>query len=83
MAGESFASRVGLSIANSLGLPELIAKSSDEYVEKVIFYTKNLDKLSIIKNKIRNQKKCGDFFNQKLFVKQLEEQYVNCFNSYK
>tara|TARA_B100000886_G_scaffold321046_1_gene262970 strand:- start:522 stop:2414 length:1893 start_codon:yes stop_codon:yes gene_type:complete len=83
LAGESFASRVGLSIANSLGLPELIARSTDDYIEKVIFYTKNLDKLSIIKNQIRKQKKCGDFFNQKLFVKQLEEQYVNCFNSNK
>ena len=82
LAGESFASRVGLSIANFLGLPELIAKSSDEYVEKVIFYTKNLDKLSIIKNQIRKQKKCGDFFNQKLFVKNLEEQYINCIKSY-
>ena len=82
-AGESFASRVGLSIANFLGLPELIAKSSDEYVEKVIFYTENLDKLSIIKNQIRKQKMDGDFFNQKLFVKQLEDQYINCFNIYK
>ena len=83
LAGESFASRVGLSIANSLGLPELVANSLDEYIEKVIFYTKNLDKLSIIKNQIRKQKNCGDFFNQKLFVKQLEEQYLNCINSYK
>ena len=82
-SGESFASRVGLSIANSIGLPELIAKSSDEYVEKVIFFIKNLDKLSIVKNQIRQQKKFGDFFNQKLFVKQLEEQYVNCINSCK
>jgi predicted O-linked N-acetylglucosamine transferase (SPINDLY family) len=83
LAGESFASRVGLSIANSLGLPELVANSLDEYIEKVIFYTKNLDKLSIIKNQIRKQKNYGDFFNQKLFVKQLEEQYLNCINSYK
>ena len=83
LAGESFASRVGLSIANSLGLPELVANSLDEYIEKVIFYTNNLDKLSIIKNQIRKQKNSGDFFNQKLFVKQLEEQYLNCINSYK
>lgn len=82
-SGESFASRVGSSIANSIGLPELIAKTSDEYVEKVIFYTKNLDKLSIIKNHIKKQKMFGNFFNQKLFVKQLEEQYVNSINSYK
>ena len=67
----------------SLGLSELIAKSTDEYVEKVIFYTKNIDKLAILKNQIRKQKKEGDFFNQKLFVNQLEEKYKSCINNFK
>ena len=83
LAGESFASRVGASILNSLGLSELIAKSIDEYIEKVIFYTKNFDKLAILRNQIRKQKKEGDFFNQKLFVNQLEENYKNCVRSFK
>ena len=83
LAGESFASRVGASILYSLGLSELIAKSTDEYIEKIIFYTKNFDKLAIIKNQIRKQKKEGDFFNQKLFVNQLEEKYKNCVRSFK
>ena len=83
LAGESFASRVGASILYSLGLSELIAKSTDEYIEKVIFYTKNIDKLAILKNQIRKQKKEGDFFNQKLFVNQLEEKYKSCINNFK
>ena len=83
LAGESFASRVGASILYSLGLSELIAKSKDEYVEKVIFYTKNIDKLAILKNQISKQKKEGDFFNQKLFVNQLEEKYKSCINNFK
>ena len=83
LAGESFASRVGASILNSLGLSELIAKSTDEYIEKVIFYTKNFHKLAILKNQIRKQKKEGDFFNQKLFVNQLEENYKSCIKRFK
>ena len=77
MPGESFASRVGASILYNLGLSELVAKSTDEYVEKVIFYTKNIDELEILKNKIRKQKIDGDFFDQKLFVNQLEDKYIN------
>ena len=83
LAGESFASRVGASILYSLGLSELIAKSKEEYIEKIIFYTQNLDKLAIIKNQIRKQKKEGDFFNQKLFVNHLEEKYKSCVKSFK
>ena len=65
----------------SLGLSELIAKSKDEYIDKIIFYTKNLDKLETLKNQIIKQKKEGDFFNQKLFVNQLEEKFRDCVNS--
>ena len=82
LVGQSFASRVGASILNSLGLPELIATSSDEYVEKVVFYSQNMDKLAILKNKIKKQKKDCDFFDQKLFVTNLEEKYRNLKNRF-
>ena len=82
LVGESFASRVGASILYSLGLSELIANSSDEYFQKVVFYSQNMDKLAIIKNKIRQQKKDGDFFNQKLFTTSLEEKYRNLINNF-
>ena len=82
LAGKSFASRVGASILHSLDLSELIANSSDEYFQKVVFYTQNMDKLAIIKDKIRQQKKESDFFDQKLFTISLEKKYRNLINSF-
>ena len=70
-----FASRVGGSILHSLGLDELICESHDEYVDKVIFYSLNKEKLKKIKNKIKLEKKVGGFFDQKKFTKDLEKTY--------
>ena len=83
LAGESFASRVGTSILNSLDLRELITYSEDEYIEKVLFFIENVDQLLIVKDKIKRQKKDGDFFNQNLFVKQLERKFIELRNSFK
>ena len=83
LSGESFASRVGTSILNSLDLRELITYSEDEYIEKVLFFIENVDQLLIVKDKIKRQKKDGDFFNQNLFVKQLERKFIELRNSFK
>ena len=83
LLGKSFSSRVGGSILHSLGLDELICKSRDEYIEKVIFYSSNKQKLKELKNKINNQKETGEFFNQKLFTKNLEEAYEFMLGIYK
>ena len=75
--GKSFSSRVGGSILRSLDLDELICNSNEEYIEKVVFYSSNKQKLEVLKNKIKSQKKSGIFFNQKVFTKNLEEVYEN------
>ena len=77
LLGKSFSSRVGGSILHSLDLDELICKSVEEYIEKVVFYSSNRQKLEVLKNKINSQKKSGIFFNQKVFTKNLEEVYEN------
>ena len=77
LLGKSFSSRVGGSILHSLELDELICNSIEEYVEKVVFYSSNKQKLEVLKNKINIQKKSGIFFNQKVFTKNLEEVYEN------
>ena len=77
LMGESFSSRVGGSILHSLDLDELICNSIEEYIEKVVFYSSNKQKLEVLKNKIKSQKKSGIFFNQKVFTKNLEEIYEN------
>ena len=75
LIGESFASRVGGSILHSLDLDDLICRSHEEYIEKVVFYSSEKEKLMILKNKIKSQKKTAEFFNQELFTKNLEEVY--------
>ena len=77
LLGKSFSSRVGGSILHSLDLDELICNSIEEYIEKVVFYSSNKQKLEVLKNKINIQKKSGIFFNQKVFTKNLEEVYEN------
>ena len=77
LLGKSFSSRVGGSILHSLDLDELICNSISEYVEKIVFYSSNKQELKVLKNKIKNQKKSGVFFNQKVFTKNLEEVYEN------
>ena len=73
LLGKSFSSRVGGSILHALDLDDLICKSCGEYIEKVVFYSSNKEKLKFLKNKIKSQKKTAEFFNQKLFTKNLEE----------
>mgnify|MGYP005737684071 FL=1 len=77
LLGKSFSSRVGGSILNALALDELICNSIEEYIEKVVFYSSNKQKLKVLKNTIKSQKKSGIFFNQKVFTKNLEEVYEN------
>ena len=77
LLGKSFSSRVGGSILHNLDLDELICSSSDEYIEKVLFYSSNRQKLNAIKNKINNQKQTGVFFNQEIFTRNLEKAYEN------
>ena len=81
LLGNSFSSRVGGSILHALDLDELICKSCEEYIEKVVFYCSNKQKLEVLRNKIKIQKKNGDFFNQKLFTKNLEKVYENILKS--
>ena len=72
LVGKSFSSRVGGSILHSLNLDELICDSSEQYIEKVVFYSSNINKLKRLKTKINNLKKTAEFFNQKVFTKNLE-----------
>ncbi len=64
-------------IIHNLDLDELICSSSDEYIEKVLFYASNRQELNSVKNKIHNQKQKGVFFNQEIFTKNLEKAYEN------
>ncbi len=70
LVGDSFVSRMGLSILSSVGLADMCAYSIDEYENKAIFYSKNQDRLFEIRNKL-------DIFNntQKKNIKSYTKYY--------
>ena len=72
LQGKNFASRVSASILRSIGLEELIAKTINEYKQKVIFYSKNPNEINVLKNKLSKLKSNGELFNTETFTIKLE-----------
>ena len=70
--GDSFKSRVSASILKSIGFNELIAKNKDEYIDKVIYYSRNKSELNKLKIRLKNLKKKGKLFNTLEFVHNYE-----------
>ena len=73
LEGNSFASRVSSSILNSIGFEELIAKTKDEYIEKVVFYSKNKNELNKFRKRLLKLKSENALFNTKEFVLNFEK----------
>ena len=72
LEGNSFKSRVSASILKSIGFDELIAKNKDEYIDKVIFYSRNKSELKKLEIRLKNLKKKGNLFNTLEFVHNYE-----------
>lgn len=73
--GNNVASRGASSILKALDMPELIAYSVDEYIEKSLHYAKNPEALKSIREKIISNKSTKPLFNSKNFVGHLETAY--------
>lgn len=55
LAGEAHASRVGASLMNAIGAPELIARTKDEYVEKAVALGKDAARRSAYHASLRER----------------------------
>ncbi len=73
--GKSFSSRVGLSLLKNLSLDEFITNNEKDYQEKAIYFSKNIDKLKELKQKLKLNIKTTPLFNSKLYTKNLEDLY--------
>ena len=80
LEGNSFASRVSSSILKSIGFEALIAKTKDEYIEKVLFYSKNKNELNKLKRRLLKLKSEHALFNTKEFVLNFEKVLKNIKN---
>jgi predicted O-linked N-acetylglucosamine transferase (SPINDLY family) len=73
--GESFASRVAASLLNAIELPELIARTQEEYEAKAIELGNNPEKLRTIKSKLEGNKLNTTLFKTKQFTRYIEAAY--------
>ena len=78
--GEGFASRVAASLVHAVGLSVLVKNSQSEYEEFAIGLGKSIDKLTIIKNRLKLNLKEAYLFDTRRFTKNLEDLYQEVFN---
>jgi protein O-GlcNAc transferase len=75
LSGNSHASRVGTSILSNIGLPELIAKSRDKYLEIAINLSKDLKSLQSLRKKCRHMMLHSPLTEAKQFTVNLQQCY--------
>ncbi len=80
--GSTFPGRVAASLLNSIGLPELITYSNDEYVYRAIELALNPSKLDLLKNRLLTNRQSCSLFNSKKFVEDLESAYKIAFDRF-
>jgi predicted O-linked N-acetylglucosamine transferase (SPINDLY family) len=83
LCGESFASRVGASLLNTLNMNELIAYSETEYVNKAYNLSVNKKKITELKQELLKPFTISKLFNSKLYVEKIEKAYVEIYEMLK
>ncbi len=75
LAGSTHASRVGVSILNNVGLPELVAQTPEEYVHLAIALAKNAHRLSNLRSTLRDRMKNSALMNPAALTRAIEDAY--------
>ncbi|MFA4917906.1 MAG: tetratricopeptide repeat protein [Thermodesulfovibrionales bacterium] len=82
LAGNAHVSRVGVSLLSNVGLPELIASTSDEYIAKAVNLANAPDKLKTLRERLRQMMKNSPLTDQKRFAAYLEQIYHEIWNKW-
>ena len=71
--GEAFAGRVGASLLNAIGLPELVMDSRESYERVAIELGRNPEKLRSLKHRLMLNKDTMPLFDTRLYVMNIEQ----------
>ena len=72
LSGNNFVSRCGESINKNLGLSEFIAKDTNEYIEKAIYFSKKPYLLNELRKNLRIKAKNSGIFQSKKFAEHIQ-----------
>lgn len=75
LAGNNHVSRVGVSQMTNLGLPELIARDTNDYVDIAVALANDVPRLAALRATMRERLKNSPLMNVPRFTKNLEEAY--------
>jgi protein O-GlcNAc transferase len=75
LAGIAYHSTAGNSLLSNIGLPELVARTPDEYVSTAINLARDLQRLKSIRQNLRNMMTDSPLCNAKRFTENLEMCY--------
>jgi predicted O-linked N-acetylglucosamine transferase (SPINDLY family) len=73
LAGATHASRVGVSLLSSVGLPELIATTPEEYMAIAVGLAHDLEKLQSLRRSLRGMMARSPLTDAQTFTHHLEE----------
>ena len=82
MLGDRHAGRVGASILEHVGLGGLIANGPKSYVEIVLELYKDIEKLTALRNGLRDQMMASPLCDASAFAKNVEEAYFRMWERY-
>lgn len=75
LAGKYFTARMGVTILNNLGLPELIVQDEGAYVELAVALAKDASKLRAIRGNLRQQMSASRMMDFAAFARDMETAY--------
>jgi protein O-GlcNAc transferase len=74
--GETFAGRVAASLLTAIGLPELIARTPEQFESMAIELATKPEKLAAIKRKLAHNRLTKPLFNTKSYTQHIENAYA-------
>jgi predicted O-linked N-acetylglucosamine transferase (SPINDLY family) len=75
LSGQTFASRVAGSLLHSIGCPELVCRSFDEYEQLALDLTRNPSRLRAIRRRIQFARRSSPLFDTRRFTRHLESAF--------
>ena len=82
LSGPATMQRAGTSIAMNLGLPELVARSEDEFVERAVALATDLPRLARLRAELRSRLAASPLGDAPRFARHLEAAYRGAWRRY-
>ena len=78
--GKSFASRVGASLLNAVGMPKLVVRNENEYIEFATSLYLDPEKIKSIRSELKHKLSTSPLFNLGLFTMHIESAYQQMYD---